>query len=110
MKHTVLMLVAAVLLISLVAAKTNSSASAQRHTGEEETALTGGWEYLVISGGGNVNLSPTDNPSMRKESGGFSREWFPLEKNLDRLGAKGWELVSVFGPVQEPIYYFKRKK
>jgi len=110
MRHTVLMLIAAVLLISLVAAKTNSSASAQRHAGDEEAALTGGWEYLVVSGGGNVNLSATDNTSMRKESGGFAREWFPLEKNLDRLGAKGWELVSVSGPVQEPTYYFKRKK
>lgn len=109
MKHTVLMLIAAVLLISLAAARTNSSASAQRHAGDEEPAVANGWEYLVVSGG-NVNLTSTDNSSLRKESGAFAREWFPLEKNLDRLGAKGWELVSVSGPPQEPIYYFKRKK
>ena len=109
MRHTILMLIAAVLLISLAASRTNSSANAQRHAGDEESAAANGWEYLVVSGG-NVNLAATDNTSMRKESGAFAREWFPLEKNMDRLGAKGWELVSVSGPVQEPIYYFKRKK
>ena len=68
-----------------------------------------GWEYLVIQGG-NVNLSGSDGGSMRKEPGAFSREWYPLEKNLDKLGAKGWELVTVAGSPADPIFYMKRRK
>ena len=68
-----------------------------------------GWEYLVVSGG-TVNLTPSDSGSLRKEPGAFSREWFPLEKNLDKLGAKGWELVAVAGSPNDPIFYLKRKK
>ena len=47
---------------------------------------------------------------MRKEPGAFSRESFPLEKNLDKLGAKGWELVAVGGSSGDPIFYLKRRK
>jgi hypothetical protein len=48
---------------------------------------------------------------MRKQpDGSFSREFFPLERNFDKLGAKGWELVSVHGSVNEPVYFFKRLK
>jgi hypothetical protein len=47
---------------------------------------------------------------MRKEPGAFSRESFPLEKNLDKLGARGWELVTVSGSPADPIFYLKRKK
>jgi hypothetical protein len=68
-----------------------------------------GWEYLVVQGG-TVNLSPSESGSMRKEPGAFNREAFPLEKNMDKLGAKGWELVSVAGPPGDPTYYFKRRK
>jgi hypothetical protein len=66
------------------------------------------WEYLVVSGG-NVNLSPTGSSTMRKEPGAFSREWFPIEHNLDKLGAKGWELVAVAGS-NDPVYFLKRRK
>ena len=69
-----------------------------------------GWEYLVIAGG-TTNTSPTGSSSMRKESSLSSmRESFPVEANLDKLGAKGWELVSVGGGPNEPVYYFKRRK
>ena len=71
------------------------------------------WEYLVVSGG-SANLSTSGNenyPSMRKQSDqSFGREYFPLERNFDKLGAKGWELVSVYGPQNDPVYFFKRPK
>jgi hypothetical protein len=71
------------------------------------------WEYLVVSGG-SVNLSTSGNenyPNMRKQPDGpFAREYFPLERNFDKLGAKGWELVSVHGSQNDPVYFFKRPK
>lgn len=68
------------------------------------------WEYLAVAGPSTVNLTPTGNPNMRKEEGDFGREGFVLEQQLDRLGAKGWELVSVAGSPRDPVYYFKRPK
>jgi hypothetical protein len=68
------------------------------------------WEYLVVSGG-NTNLSAGggEYPRMRKQPDGpFSREAFPLERNLDKLGLEGWELVTVAGTPQDPIFYLKR--
>jgi hypothetical protein len=71
------------------------------------------WEYLIVSGG-TANLSPMSGDqfsSMRKQpDGSFGREAFVLERNLDKLGAKGWELVSVQGNPNDPIYYLKRSK
>jgi len=70
------------------------------------------WEYLVVSGG-SANLSTAGNenyPSMRKQPDGSFREYFPLERNFDKLGAKGWELVSVYGPANDPVYFLKRVK
>jgi hypothetical protein len=71
------------------------------------------WEYLVVSGG-SVNLSTSGNENytgMRKQpDGSFAREYFPLERNFDKLGAKGWELVSVHGSPNDPVYFFKRLK
>lgn len=73
-------------------------------------AATEQWEYLVVAGA-NSNLTAPSNPSMRKEPPGpFGREAFVLEQDMDKLGAKGWELVSVSGAATEPIYYFKRRK
>jgi len=71
------------------------------------------WEYLVV-GGGSANLSTSGNenyPGMRKQpDNSFNREFFPLERNFDKLGAKGWELVSVYGAPNDPVYFFKRAK
>jgi len=71
------------------------------------------WEYLVVSGG-NVNLTSMSGDQfsgMRKQpDNSFGREGFVLERNLDKLGAKGWELVSVHGIPNDPIYYLKRAK
>ncbi len=84
--------------------------NADDRTGEAETQ----WEYLIVSGGSSVNLSTSGNenyPSMRKQpDGSFGREFFPLERNFDKLGAKGWELVSVHGSPNDPVYFFKRRK
>lgn len=69
------------------------------------------WEYLVVSGASNVNLTSAGIPSLRKETtGAFGREAFVLEQQLDKLGTKGWELVTVAGPASDPAYYFKRRK
>jgi len=87
----------------------DSGAGLARGSANQDPGPGGGWEYLVIQGG-NVNLSGSDGGSMRKEPGAFSREWYPLEKNLDKLGAKGWELVSVAGSPADPIFYMKRRK
>src|SRR5437868_3976467 len=69
------------------------------------------WEYLTVAAPGATNFSPTGNSSMRKEpEAPFGREGFVLEQQLDKLGNKGWELVAVAGPANDPIYYFKRPK
>jgi hypothetical protein len=82
---------------------------AQPRGGESEVSQGEQWEYLVVAGG-SVNLNPTDNATMRKAPGAFNREAFALEQNMDKLGAKGWELVSIAGSPVDPTYYFKRRK
>ncbi|MEW6127124.1 MAG: hypothetical protein AB1757_08800 [Acidobacteriota bacterium] len=67
------------------------------------------WEYLVVQGG-TTNLSSSTSATMRKENIGAFREAFPLESNLDKLGEKGWELVTVYGSQGDPVYFFKRRK
>ena len=48
---------------------------------------------------------------MRKEPNvPFAREGFVLEQHMDKLGANGWELVTVAGPPNDPAFYFKRRK
>lgn len=104
MKHT--MLVALLLLVpaSAVVFKTTGRANANDKPATEK------WEYLVVAGPSNTNFTPTGEPNMRKEVGSFGREGFVLEQHLDKLGARGWELVSVAGPPNDPVYYFKRRK
>lgn len=69
------------------------------------------WEYLVVANPNRTNFSPTGNPSMRKEEGGsFGHEAFVLQQHLDRMGLKGWELITVSGTPNDPIFYFKRPK
>jgi hypothetical protein len=81
-------------------------------TGQDEPAkvVRTEWEYLVVASPSNANLTATGNPRMRKEPGPFGREAFVLEQHLDKLGANGWELVSVAGTPGDPHYYFKRRK
>ncbi len=90
-------------------ARANNSADAKANE-TEETTVREQWEYLIVAGG-HTNLSPSGNPSMRKEPNSpFSRENFPLQQNMDKLGARGWELISVTGNPADPTYYFKRRK
>jgi hypothetical protein len=107
MRRTILVSIA-VVLIGLVVAVAGSSIFGERSRASDDQS-GGGWEYLVVQGG-TVNLTGSDGGSMRKEPGAFSRESFPLEKNLDKLGAKGWELVTVAGSPADPIFYLKRRK
>ena len=81
-------------------------------TGQDEKAKVDKteWEYLVVASPSNVNFTATGNQRMRKEPGPFGREAFVLEQHLDKLGANGWELVSVAGTPADPHYYFKRRK
>jgi hypothetical protein len=78
----------------------------------EEDSSSDRWEYLVVSTSNNVNFSAPSTGSMRKEANGFQRENFVLEQNMDKLGEKGWQLVSVATSEGErgPVYYFKRRK
>lgn len=107
MKRTIWISIAAALIASIVAVEARSGFSDRSRAEDEQGA--GGWEYLVVQGG-STNLTPSDSGSMRKEPGAFSRESFPLEKNLDKLGAKGWELVTVSGSPADPTFYLKRRK
>jgi hypothetical protein len=97
----------AVLLLVLVCA---AILKANQRTGSNEKAVAERWEYLAVAGPSTTNFSPTSEPGMRKETGTFAREGFVLEQHLDKLGAKGWELVFVAGLPNDPVYYFKRRK
>lgn len=108
MKRTLCISVATIVSASVIAFAAHLIYGERARANEDDS--NGGWEYLVVQGG-TVNLSAGDGGgSMRKADGAFSREAYPLEKNLDKLGAKGWELVAVTGATQDPIYYLKRRK
>jgi len=107
MKRTLWLSVATILSASVIASAVHSIYGEGARANNQDS--TGGWEYLVVQGG-TVNLSGGDGGSMRKADGAFSRESYPLERNMDKLGAKGWELVAVTGSPADPIYYFKRRK
>ena len=107
MKRTTLISTAALLIASVVVVEAHTVFSRRATANNDQTS--GEWEYLVVSGG-TVNLSPSDGGRMRKEPDAFSREAFPLEKNMDKLGAKGWELVTVTGSPADPVFYFKRRR
>src|SRR5215468_1917067 len=105
------LIVVALFLVVFVTIATNIHFSKAADDRKSETEPQ--WEYLVVSGG-SANLSTSGNenyPSMRKQpDGSFGREYYPLERNFDKLGAKGWELVSVHGSPNDPVYFFKRPK
>ena len=66
------------------------------------------WEYLIVADGGN-SLTSVQTPGQRKQKG-FGREAVTVERNLDRLGEEGWELVAVSGTPNEPTFTLKRPK
>jgi hypothetical protein len=88
------------------------AAALAKNVDSQESADAVVWEYLVVAGG-NVNLESVSSDQfagMRKQPDGSFREFTVLERNLDKLGAKRWQLVAVYGSPNNPIYYFKRPK
>lgn len=106
-KAVIVIAVALLLLVTpffLRSVKTSESRATQDDIREK-------WEYLVVGAPSGTNFNPTSNPRMRKlEMGGFGVEAFVLEQHMDKVGADGWELVSVSGTPSNPIFYFKRLK
>jgi hypothetical protein len=96
-----LIIIGAVLLIGLATVLAKNADSKEPETPET-------WEYLVVAGG-SVNLESGELNSRKQPDQSF-REATVLGRNFDKLGAKGWELVSVYGSPSSPIYYFKRPK
>lgn len=101
--------IAGVIALSLVAgvvAQRSSSAS-------KEPVAESQWEYLVVAGG-STNLSAEGlggTTRMRKQpDDSFAQEGYALERNMDKLGMQGWQLVAVHGMPNSPSYYFKRPK
>jgi len=100
-----------VVLVFAVAVLAVIKTKGQEETTSRSMAAAEQWEYLAVAGPSTTNLTPTNNSRMRKEPNvPFGREAFVLEQHLDKLGANGWELVSVAGPPTDPAYYFKRRK
>ncbi|HXT63213.1 MAG TPA: hypothetical protein VN696_09270 [Pyrinomonadaceae bacterium] len=100
-----------VILVLALAVLAGVKTKGQEETASRSTTAAEQWEYLAVAGPSTTNLTPTNNPRMRKEPNvPFAREAFVLEQHLDKLGANGWELVSVAGPATDPAYYFKRRK
>ena len=102
-------IVLTLLLLAPVSAAVVKTAGRSENSASDTVAAEK-WEYLVVAGPSSTNFSPTGNPDMRKEASSFGHEGFVLEQHLDKLGAKGWELVSVAGAPSNPVYYFKRAK
>lgn len=91
--------------------KTKGQEGTSSRSRDADAAATEQWEYLVVAGPSSTNFSPTGNPRMAKAPQGlFGREAFVLEQHLDKLGASGWELVSVAGTAADPAFFFKRRK
>lgn len=83
--------------------------SGQSSHNDPEKAVTDKWEYLIVAGG-NVNLSGVGSEMSKRKADGSFREASVVQRNLDKLGQQGWELVTVHGLPTEPIYYLKRPK
>ena len=84
MKRTIL-LVGSIIIVVLATV----AFAKQRSTRSNDTDKIA-WEYLVIAGGRNNLSSAGTNGKLAKlalESG--FREYYPLELNLDKLGAEG---------------------
>ncbi|MDX2042895.1 MAG: hypothetical protein SF097_16885 [Acidobacteriota bacterium] len=83
--------------------------SGQSSSSEQEKAGADKWEYLIVAGG-NVNLTGVGSEMSKRKADGSFREASVVQRNLDKLGQQGWELVTVHGLPTEPIYYLKRPK
>jgi hypothetical protein len=100
-----------ILLILTVGLLSGRKTNGQERTDDSGRVAAEQWEYLAVAGPSTTNLTPTGNSRMRKEPNiPFGREAFVLEQHMDKLGANGWELVTVAGPPTDPVYYFRRRK
>jgi hypothetical protein len=106
------MLLFASLAISAILLCLAAQVVAQRSSSStKESAAETQWEYLVVAGGTvNISSSGVDARMRKQPDDSFNREAYALERNFDKLGAKGWELVTVSGPANDPVFYFKRPK
>ena len=105
------MLFVALILVPVLLAVMRIKGQEGTSSRDPQAATTEQWEYLVVAGASSTNFSPTGNPRMAKAPQGlFGREAFVLEQHLDKLGATGWELVSVAGTAADPVFFFKRRK
>ena len=103
---TILALVTMLLMLGVLVTRT---ARAQR--GNDTDGVREQWEYLMVSEPQRTNFTASGNTSMRKDSSGsFNREDYVTEQQMDKLGAKGWELVSVAPGAAGMVYFFKRRK
>ena len=110
MKARGILFVGMLVVITAAAAVQQKRPSSDRSTSASDDVH---WEYLVVSGGSTnlTSMSSGEFSSIRKApEGSFTREAYPFERNLDKVGEKGWELVSVSGSAQDPILYFKRPR
>lgn len=85
------------------------SGQGSRPSREREKDAEVQWEYMVVTGG-RSNLSGVGDLAGRKQTDHSFMEWSVVQRNLDKLGQKGWELVAVYGAPADPTYYLKRQK
>jgi hypothetical protein len=102
-----------ILFVGILVVITAAAAIQQKRPSSDHASDDVHWEYLVVSGGSTnlASMSSGEFSSIKKApEGSFTREAYPFERNLDKVGEKGWELVSVSGSPQDPILYFKRPR
>ena len=96
----------ALLVVTFAVVKTTGQTNYETENNAKEK-----WEYLAVAGPSTTSFTATGGTRVRKEpDSSFGREAYVLEQHLDKLGASGWELVTVAGPPTDPVYYFKRRK
>ncbi len=105
MKVAMICIVAVVSLLAVVVGGKVSGQSSREKDKDAEVQ----WEYMVVSGG-NINLSGVSDLSRKQPDNAFAGEASVLQRNLDKLGQKGWELVTVHGSPAQPVFYLKRQK
>jgi hypothetical protein len=106
-KNSQLAVVSAAAVLSLLSLAAVFTVSGQGSRNEKDANAQ--WEYMVVAGG-NVNLSSVSDLSRKQPDNAFAGEASVLQRNLDKLGQKGWELVTVHGSPSQPVYYLKRAK
>lgn len=108
-KLSKLAVASAVLVVSFLLLSVVLRVSGQGSRPSKEKDAEVQWEYMVVYGG-RSNLSGVGDLGGRKQPDNSFFESSIVQRNLDKLGQKGWELVAVYGPPLDPVYYLKRQK